>query len=32
MRQQEFASMMRVAYTHAGELDGVLDRKESTKR
>jgi signal peptide peptidase SppA len=26
MRQQEFASMMRVAYTHAGELDGVLDR------
>jgi signal peptide peptidase SppA len=26
MRQGEFASMMRVAYTHAGELDGVLER------
>lgn len=26
MRQQEFISMMRVAYTHAGELDGIVDK------
>ena len=30
MRQQEFAAMMRVAYAHAGELDGFLSHDEIT--